>query len=188
MTKKTPLALAGLVALTALAACSNPPRYTFDPPPPAQRLATGLRTVVVHDVSLPDYASAPEIAVQKADGSVLNVSSALWADDPVRGMTLALTQQLDASLSATVASDPWPLSGLPDAEVSVRVAKALAGPDGVYHLAGQYFVLAEGRRGGAAPFAIAVPMQGSDAAGIARAQSRAVAELAQVIAQGLAGR
>ncbi len=93
------LLLAG-AALATLAACSNPPRYTLDPPVPAARMAARAQTIVVRDVSLPEYAAAPEMALQGADGQVTNAGSALWADDPVRGWTNALSRQLDAMLVA----------------------------------------------------------------------------------------
>ncbi len=187
-----PFSLLPLGLALALAACGgNAPRYLIDPPAAQLRLTTPARTIMLRDVSLPEYASASEIAVQEAGGAVRNARRALWADRPERAVTLALARQLDAALSATVAAEPWPLSGLPDAEIEVRVAHSLAGADNVFRLQGQYYVRADGMRHGmrlgpaSAPFAISVPMQGTEPADIARAQSAAIAELAATIARGL---
>ena len=171
----------------ALAACGNAPRYLIDPPAPQQRLTTAAQTIMLRDVSLPEYAAASEIALQGEDGAVKNARRALWADLPERSLTLALARQLDAALSATVAAEPWPLSGLPDAEIEVRVQQSLAGADNIFRLEGQYYVRAEGVSVGpaSAPFAIAVPMAGTDPQDIAAAQSAAIAQLATIIARGV---
>lgn len=171
----------------ALAACGNAPRYLIDPPAPQQRLTTQARTIMLRDVSLPEYAAASEIAVQEEGGAVRNARRALWADLPERSLTLALARQLDAALSATVAAEPWPLAGLPDAEIEVRVQQSLAGADTIFRLEGQYYVRAEGVSVGpaSAPFAIAVPMAGTEPQDIAAAQSSAIAQLATIIARGM---
>lgn len=172
----------------ALAACGgNAPRYLIDPPAPQLRLTTAARTIMLRDVSLPEYAAASEMAVQEEGGAVKNAPRALWADLPERSVTLALARQLDAALSATVAAEPWPLTGLPDAEVEVRVEQSLAGADNVFRLQGQYYVRADEVSVGpaSAPFAISVPMAGTAPADIANAQSAAIAELAAVIARGI---
>ncbi|MEI4470345.1 PqiC family protein [Frigidibacter sp. MR17.24] len=186
MPKTTLIPLAAALALaSALAACTNPPRYTTEPPPSALRVQTAARTVLVRDVSLPEYASSVEMAVEHDGGAVKNAGSALWADEPVRGFSVALAKALNTIASATVASEPWPLQGLPDAEVSVRVARGLAGADGIYRLEGQYFILSEIGRGGATTFAIAVPTGGNSAERIATAQSAALGQLAEQIARSL---
>ncbi|AMY69326.1 PqiC family protein [Frigidibacter mobilis] len=142
---------------------------------------------MLRDVSLPEYAAASEIAVQDADGAVKKARRALWADQPERSVTLALARQLDAALTATVAAEPWPLTGLPDAEIEVRVEQSLAGADSMFRLQGQYYVRADEVtiRPASAPFAIAVPMAGTEPQDIAAAQSAALAELATIIARGV---
>ncbi|MEI4487253.1 PqiC family protein [Frigidibacter sp. MR17.14] len=177
------LMLAGLAALV-LAGC-NPPRYTFEPPPSGLRLTSATRSVLVRDVSLPEYASAIEVAVATGDGAVKNAGSALWADQPTRGVSVALARQLDMILSATVSSEPWPLGGLAETEVSVRMSKALGGADGIYRLEGQYYIYSERGTGQSDRFAIAEPMGGTDAGDIAAAQSRAIGALAEQIARRL---
>ena len=176
-----------LILSLALAACGNAPRYLIDPPAPQLRLTTQAQTIMLRDVSLPEYAAASEIAVQEEGGAVRNARRALWADLPERSTTLALSRQLDAALSATVAAEPWPLAGLPDAEIEVRVEQSLAGADSIFRLQGQYYVRAEEVSVGpaSAPFAIAVPMAGTDPQDIAAAQSSAIAQLAEIIARGV---
>lgn len=181
-------AFAFLALPLMLAACgSNHPRYLIEPPASEIRVTTAARSIMLRTVSLPDYASADDIPYQEADGGVRMLGSALWADLPPRGMTLALARQLDASVSATVAPEPWPLGGLPDAEIDIRLDRSLAGADGQFRLSGVFYVLAEGLRMGpaAVPFDIAVPLAGSAPGDIARAQSAALARLAEIVARSI---
>jgi uncharacterized lipoprotein YmbA len=174
-----------MLSLVALAGCGASPRYLIEPPAPTVSVRTAAQSIMLRDVSLPDYASADKISVQDADGSVREVKSALWADLPPRAVTLALARQLDTALSATVAAAPWPLAGLPDAEIEVRVERNLAGADGQFRLAGTFYVLSEiGRLGPeSSGFDIAVPLAGTSPAQIAAAQSQALAKLAETIAR-----
>lgn len=183
-----PITLLTLSLSLSLAACAgNAPRYLIDAPAPQHRLNTAARTIMLRDVSLPEYAAASEIARQEEGGAVKNARRAFWADLPQRSLTLALARQLDAALSATVAAEPWPLSGLPDAEIEVRVEQSLAGADNIFRLEGQYYVRADEVAVGpaSAPFAIAVPMAGTDPRDIARAQSDALVQLATIIARSI---
>lgn len=183
---KTTLAVMLLGLPLALAACGTGPRYPVEPPAPVLRLNSAAQTIMVNEVSLPDYAAAPQITHGKA-GAIVEIRRAQWADDPARGVTQALAHQLDTILSGTVASDPWPLPGLPDAEITVRVTDALAGADNVYRFAGSYYVGSDVVRAGpaSAPFDIRVPMASARPAEVARAQSAAVAKLAEQIARGM---
>ncbi len=177
---------AALVLILTVAACGgNPPRYILDVPPSALRVNTPVKTLLLHEVSLPGYAAADEIPSLQ-DGAVRDYKKALWADQPSRGVTLALAQSLDTILSATVAAEPWPLAGAPEAEIDVRVRTSLAN-DGSYRLAGVYYLLSEGPRAGrsSATFDLSVPMTGDGPAAVADAQGRAVAALADQIARGL---
>ena len=177
-----------LIVLALLAGCGGiKPRYLIDPPASDVRVRTAAQSIMLREVSLPGYAASEEIALQDADGAVLEVKKALWADLPSRAVTLALARQLDAALSATVAAEPWPLAGLPDAEVEVRVDRALAGADGKFRLSGVYYVLSEiGSLGPeSAEFEIAVPLAGPNPGDIAAAQSQALARLAETMARGM---
>ncbi|WP_126976750.1 PqiC family protein [Frigidibacter oleivorans] len=176
-----------VVLCLGLAACGAPPRYLLDPPPSTLRLSSAADTILLREVSLPDYAANPEITLQEGGGAVTEARRAQWADLPPRAVTLALAERMDAILSGTVAPDPWPLSGYAEAEVDVRVTRMLAGADGVFRLDGQYYVRSEGPRRGppSAPFAISVPMAGREPAQIAAAQSAAVGQLAEIIARSM---
>ncbi|WP_128254017.1 PqiC family protein [Falsirhodobacter deserti] len=174
-----------LLLVAALAACGTSPAYQLQTQPVAQKLTTNARSIMVREVSMPDYATDDEMARQDASGAVQVMSRVRWADLQPRAVTLALARQLNAGLSATVAPEPWPLSGLPDGEIDVRVDRILAAADGNFHLDGIYYVRAEGVQLGATSrdFAITVPLEGEDPAQIAAAQSAAVAQLAAQIAR-----
>lgn len=184
MIRYAPLALTAL-----LAACGTGPGYLMTLPPVQQQVSTPARTIMLREVSMPDYAADDYMATQAADGSVELLGRARWGDLQPRAVTLALARQLDRTLDATVAPEPWPLSGLPDGEVDIRVDRILAGADNVFHLDGIFYVRAEGVRLGAPSrdFAIAVPMAGTAPAQIAAAQSAALAQLAALIAGSVRG-
>lgn len=194
-----------LLALAALAGCSNPEktgRYLIDPPTPQARVANTLGTAELRDVSLPQYAAAGEVAWQTADGAVRSNPRSLWADQPERAFTLTLARAISDMSGATVIAEPWPLAEPPRRRIEVRVEKALAQLDGIYRLSGRYYV-AQDSAGGtnhARSFDIAVPLpvtQGSagslslgggarkavaSPAAIAAAQNAAIAQLAAQIA------
>jgi len=180
--------LLSVCLVTALASCGTPAAYQMQPQPVTQRLNTAAGTIMVREVSLPDYATDDSMARQDAGGAVQIMSRVRWADLQPRAVTLALSRQLNAGLSATVAPEPWPLSGLPDGEVDVRVDRIVAGADGLFHLDGIYYVRAEGVSLGAPSrdFAISVPLPGDTPAQIAAAQSAAVSQLALEIARSVA--
>ncbi|MCJ8139805.1 PqiC family protein [Falsirhodobacter halotolerans] len=180
--------LFALPLLLALAACGTPPAWEMQTGASATRVTTAARSIMVREVSMPDYAADDAMARQDANGAVSVLNRVRWADVQPRAVTLALARQLNDSLSATVAPEPWPLAGLPDGEVDVRIERILAGSDRVFRLNGVFYVRAEGVNLGASSrnFAIAVPMAGTEPADIAAAQSQAVARLAQDIARSVA--
>lgn len=143
---------------------------------------------MVRTVSLPTYAAAEEIAIEIAPGIIGTDADILWADDPERAVTLAMTQHLDAILSATVGPDPWPFAGLPDVSIDVRVAQMLAGSDGIFRLSGQTFIGGDGIDfpNGSFGFDITEPLASTAAQDIARAQAQALLALSEDIARRLA--
>lgn len=173
-----------LLLVATLAACGTAPAYQLQTLPVAQRQSTAAETIMLRTVSMPDYATDDTMAREAEGGAVQVLSRVRWADLQPRAVTLALARQLNAGLTAVVAPEPWPLSGLPDGEIDVRVDRIVAGTDGLFHLDGVYYVRAEGVSLGAPShdFAVAVPLAGLEPAQIAEAQSRAVAELARQIA------
>lgn len=180
--------LLALPLVLALAACGTPPAYEMQTSASATRATTAARTIMVREVSMPDYATDDAMAQQDGSGAVTILRRVRWADLQPRAVTLALSRQLNDTLTATVAPEPWPLSGLPDGEVDVRIERILAGSDNVFRLNGVYYVRAEGVNLGAPSrnFAIAVPMTGTGPADIAAAQSEAITRLAQDIARSVA--
>jgi len=175
-----------LPLILCLAACSGTSlRYPVPVPEITEKISIRYGTVEVRDVSLPSYAAAEEIQIQRADGALVSSADVLWADDPSREVSLALSRNLAALTNARVANEPWPFDGFPDARVEVRIEDMIAIETGVFRLSGQYFVAPTSGRGDQSDyFAIAVPYDpaaGVVAIGAARAQ--ALLQLSQTIAQ-----
>ena len=179
--------LAPLILFALLAACAGKKTEMFliTPPEAAAELPNRLGQVELRDVVLPQYASVAEIAVQTAGGGLTANAAQIWAETPVRAVTDVLAAQISALSGATVVAEPWPLSDGPDRVLEVRVERILAGADGLFHLAGQYFVSSYSGAGGdvARRFALTVPLTSPGAAAVADAQARALQALARQIAQ-----
>ncbi|MBC7147087.1 MAG: membrane integrity-associated transporter subunit PqiC [Thioclava marina] len=177
------------LCLLALAACSDPEkiaRYPIDPPTAEKALPNRLGRAELREVSMPQYATAQEIAFQTADGALRSNPDNLWADDPSRAFTLSLARQISALSGATVISEPWPLADPPSRRVEVRIEQMLPGADGQLHVAGVYFVTPAGYEGGrdvVRRFDFTVPIADQEPGTIAKAQSAAVTVLARRIAQ-----
>lgn len=184
--------LAAAAIALPLAGCSDPEdtgRYLIDPPAGGARIPNVIGSAELRDVSLPEYASGQEVAWQTEDGAVRSTPDELWADTPQRAFTLALAGRISDISGATVIAEPWPLAASPDKRLEVRVERALAGADRIYRLEGRYFVSSQDFDEGAdltRRFTIAVPLNGEGPAAVARAQSQAIAQLAEQMAR-LAG-
>lgn len=177
------------VFVAALAACSPPSaRYLIEPPATDVKVRAAVASLMLRDVSLPAYAAAEDILRQEKDGALREAGAAIWADQPVRGITLALARQLDTMMTATVAAEPWPLIGLADAVLEVRVEQMIAGADGEFRLSGQYFISGDAAALHAISesFDVRVPISGDGPGGIVAAQSQAIGKLAEQIARKLA--
>ncbi|MCB2116481.1 MAG: membrane integrity-associated transporter subunit PqiC [Rhodobacteraceae bacterium] len=172
-----------------LAACGdNSARYLIDTPAPAARIPVRVSTIEVLDAKLPAYASALEVPVQSEGGALQNLGGAIWGDDPVRAVTVALSRSLEETTTAKVAAEPWPLSTPAQAVLDLRVERMLARTDGQFELSGQYAIASpDGAvRERLERFDILVPLPSSDAAGISTAAGRAIAKLGEQIARTLA--
>ena len=125
--------------------------------------------------------------VINAGGLISSNEDVLWADDPQRAVTLALTSGLSNILNTDVGPEPWPFVGLPDVSIDVRVARMLAGADGAFHLSGQFYVGGDGIdfRNSADSFDISVPMADQSLTSIATAQAAALSLLSEQIARKL---
>ncbi|MDO5640786.1 MAG: PqiC family protein [Paracoccus sp. (in: a-proteobacteria)] len=181
-----------IAAALGLSACGDGTgvaRYIIDPPPPGQHVANRLGATELKNVSLPDYAAAPEIAWQDGDGSVRANNRVIWADQPERAFTITLARAISEASGASVVAEPWPFPSPPQHRLDVRVEQALASNDGIFRLKGRYFVSAEGSGAGShhiRSFDFAVPVDPGQPDSIARASSVAITLLAEQIA-GLGG-
>ena len=156
-----------LALLPLLAACGDSnARYLVDAPVPAQQQRVRVSTVEMREVTLPP------------------VRNAIWAEDPTRGVTLALARNLDAAASATVMAEPWTLERRPDVQVDVRIERMVAQNDGQYRLAGQYAIASPDLviRESVGRFDISQPLADTDPASVARATGAALMTLSQQIA------
>lgn len=166
-----------------LAACSGaePQRYLIAAPVPAEPVRLAVSTVELREVSLPGHASGSDVLVQTADGGLVPLGDAIWADDPASAVTAQLAEAMDAGSSATVAAEPWPLFDRPQAQVEVRISRMLARADGLFDLTGQVAVSGATVRERVDRFAITVPLAEVSAAGISAATGQALNQLADSI-------
>lgn len=155
--------------------------------PAVKKARVAVRTLVVRDVSLPAYAAASEIVVEDGSGALAVVPKAIWADDPVRGVTGALARSLDLRSTASVASEPWPLIEPADAQLEVRVERMIAKTDGMFELSGQFALASPDGliRETIERFAVAAPMADSSPAAVAQATGVAIDKLSDVIVKQL---
>lgn len=175
-------------ALALLVACAAPTnRLDMSPVSTELRLRANVGTVMLREVSLPTYAAAEEIAQEVAPGIIGTSADILWADDPARAVTLAMTRHLDTILNATVGPDPWPFVGLPDVAIDMRVAQMLAGADGVFRFSGQYYLGGDGidYPNSSTAFDYAIPLIGEGAGAVALAQGKAILALSEDMARKL---
>lgn len=176
-------ALSLAVALLTLAACARPDYYLTPPPEASARAATSGGGIAVADLNLPAYAEAIEIAVQDETGSVTLEKNALWADTPRRALTRHLVAALQARLSGTVASEPWPAFDGPALRLEVFVDRMIGAPEAPFAFTGQYFIVSSesGRVVATERFALA-SAAGPGYQGLIDAHARAVEALAESIA------
>ncbi|WP_322894300.1 MULTISPECIES: PqiC family protein [unclassified Yoonia] len=178
-----------LVAALGVAGCSaQPDRLAFTPAASTLQLQPLVSSAMVRTVSLPTYAAVEEIPLQEAGGLITADGDILWADDPQRAITLAISTTLAQITGADVGAEPWPFIGLPDVAIDIRVTQMIAGSDGTFQLAGQYFVGGDGIdfRNTARTFDIRQPMADQNLGSISAAQSAAILTLTEQIARSIA--
>ncbi|QCO57209.1 membrane integrity-associated transporter subunit PqiC (plasmid) [Pseudorhodobacter turbinis] len=180
------LRIAAITLATALPlfACGDTnARFPIAAPTETSQTRVAVRSIEVREVSLPAYAAASEIVVEQEDGALTVVSKAIWADDPVRGVTGALARSLDLRSTANVAAEPWPLADAADARLEVRIDRMIAKMDGQFELSGQFAIAAP--RGAIREtiqrFTVTAPMTDNSPAAVAQATGVAIDNLAAVI-------
>lgn len=180
------LRLSLALALPLLAACGSPElRYPTPAVVTDERVSSRYAALQVAEVQLPTYAASEEIFVQGDEGALAS-SGLLWADDPRRAMTLALSRTLAEITGTRAAPEPWPFETLPDARLEVQVEDLLAQANGTLLLSGQYFLASglgmAGDRDGTFRLTRPFDPEGGPAA-IALARSQITTDLALTIAR-----
>ena len=183
-----PLALAGCIT-------GEPLRYVVEPALEAvnERVRTSADTISIVEVSLPDYAKETKLFVEgERENALEALENADWGDEPERAFANTLVRELTQITGAEVATEPWPLGGVPEAELRVRVSHMVVRNDGVVSLAGHFSIRRDIRveRNKVELFSLEVPVvstgpEGRTPADVVRAHSRAWRELAGEIARAL---
>lgn len=175
-----------IAAVAFLSACSAPAKlYPVSVPATGDKIRTSVRSVEVRDVSLPSYAAAEEIHIQGLDGALSSSAGVLWADVPVRAVSLELSRNLAELTGARIAAEPWPFEDPAQARLDVRIEELLASAGGTFRASGQYFVASyEGQRDRSGFFRLteAFDLEAGPSA-IAAARGRIIMQLARVIAK-----
>ena len=179
---------AALTATALVAGCSalSPElRYPVPAVAPTEKVKVRFRSIEVRQVSLPEYAELSEMSSRTAEGAIETQSKLLWADDPVRAVTLELARNLGQITGATVASEPWPFETFADARLEVRIEEMLTDQGNLFRLSGQYFVAgSNGTINRSRLFNLAVPIPGEPGpATMAAARGQIIADLALLIAK-----
>ena len=178
-----------IVLSLGVAACSSSNeiiRFSGETAAPSERIGIRYASVSVREISLPTYASAEFLVTEAEDGTLVEDADTLWADDPVRDVTLGFSQALTTITRARVAPDPWPFRSVPDVTVDIRVDTFVARSNGTFIATGQYFVAPEDEEQPerARGFSISVPyLVAGGTRAIAGARSRAVTALAEHVAR-----
>ncbi|MGO4909448.1 membrane integrity-associated transporter subunit PqiC [Pseudorhodobacter sp. W20_MBD10_FR17] len=155
--------------------------------PAVAKTQVAVRTVEVREVSLPAYAAASEIVVEQMGGALTVVPKAIWADDPVRGVTGALARSLDLRSTASVAAEPWPLADSADVRIEVRVDRMIAKLNGNFELTGQFAIAAPNgaMRESVQRFTVTAPLADNSPGSVAQATGVAIDSLAADIVKKL---
>ena len=178
-----------IVLSLGFAACSSSndiTRFAGPTAAPSKRIGIRYASVSVREISLPTYASAEFLVTEAADGTLVEDPDTLWADDPVRDVTLGFSRALTTITKARVAPDPWPFRSVPEATVDIRVDTFVARSNGTFVATGQYFVAPEDEEQPerARGFSISVPyLVAGGTQAIAGARSRVVTALAEHVAR-----
>ena len=175
------------LALVALLAACGETQY-FAPPPVVSETRIDVRanTVLVNDVSMPEYAINQEIPIQRPDGSLVTDTDRLWADLPDRALQVSLARHLNQITDAQAAIEPWPLSGFPDIEVTVTIEDMIVQANDTLLFSGSYALRDDAsRRGTIDVFRFVTPVGGTSYPAIMAAHEAAWLALAEQMARQL---
>ena len=175
-----------LMPLLLLSGCTgtNHDRFLIEPVASVTTVKTGARTISITTVNLPTYAKESGIFIQNAAGAIVAITKADWADDTERAMRLFLVRSLADISGAQVASDPWPLGGVPEAEVRIDVEQMLVDSSNTMRLSGQFSIRRDRAesRSRIRQFNITSKAKSNRAADVVAAHGEAWQELAKVLA------
>ncbi len=178
-----------LMPILLLSGCTgaNHDRFLIEPVAAATTVKTDARTISITTVNLPTYAKESGIFVQNGAGAIVAIPKADWADDTERAMRLFLVRSLADISGAQVASDPWPLSGVPEAEIRIDVEQMLVDSSNTMRLSGQFSIRRDRAesRSRIRQFNIATKARSSSAADVVAAHGEAWQELAKVLANAI---
>lgn len=178
-----------LMPLLLLLGCTgaNRDRFLIEPVSSAATIKTGARTISIATVNLPAYAKESGIFVQNAAGSIIAIPKADWADDTERAMRLFLVRSLASLSGAQVASDPWPLGGVPEAEVRIDVEQMLVDNSNTMRLSGQFSIRRDQAesRSRIRQFNIATKAKSNGASDVVASHGEAWQELAKILANAM---
>ena len=177
------------LSLLLLAGCvgTKPDRYVVEPTVTPVTARNSSLTVAVAKVTLPTYAKEAGIFVQGETGALTPVPEADWADETERAMMLAIVRNLIDLTGATVAPDPWPLGGVPEAEIRVEVERMFVDRTSTMKLTGQFSIRRDQAtsRNRIVPFNIQVPAASRSPVDIVAAHTDSWRELSKLIAKQL---
>ncbi|GAB5447618.1 PqiC family protein [Gymnodinialimonas sp.] len=179
------LARITIVLAFFLAGCGGEPaRLSISPAASDMQTRVSVRSVVVGDIALPEYANASEVARETEDGLIEILPDLIWADVPEDAMANAVVRHLSQITNASVARAPWPLSSFPDAELTVRAERMLVRADGQLHLSGQFAIRREDGEWAERirSFDVVVPVRGEGLPALADAHAQAWRTLSEQIA------
>ncbi len=144
-------------------------------------------SVLLRTVSLPEYAAGEDIVRETSSGTLDAVPNMAWADLPERSVTLALSRHLGKITGALVGPEPWPMEGLADAMVDIRIEDMFASADQNYVIRGQYFISGVKRKvtPRARAFDVVVSLRGETLSAIPDAKAAAILILAEKLARDL---
>jgi hypothetical protein len=180
------LALLALAGLPAACASPNPVLYVLAPEPGPTH-AGAPRIVALRAIAIPHYLERSQI-VRSSEGYRMDVLSNEWWGEPLDAMIgRILVQELNQRLpGSTVYGDSGAISTPPDATVEINLQRFDLNRDGAVLLAAQIAVDAKST----ASRGVSLTVRPADAttAALVAAMSSATAQLADVVAEMLAGR